>query len=295
MKISSFIERGSNQIKYGVVRHGRIFTPVKYFAKKYPTVRDVIEARIIDELDNVCKEFESDSYRINDVSLLPPIPNARRVICVGMNYKKEYPVDAPAPIPDNIVLFSKLEGTLVGHDRYLEMPPGEAAKTYDYEGEIVCVIGKAGRFIKAENALEHIEGFTILNDGSVRGWQKQSIHAGKNFANSGSCGPWMVTRNEFEDINSMHIQTRLNGITVQDATANEMLFPIHELIAYISNAIDLKPGDLISTGSPDGSGGSRNPKQFLQVGDQLEIEVSGIGMLRNKVCSLEYPNLINSG
>ncbi|MEM9776671.1 MAG: fumarylacetoacetate hydrolase family protein [Chloroflexota bacterium] len=256
--------------------------------KNYPTLRHVLEADALDQLAADCAQ-SNNQIPLSDVQLLPPIPNAQRIICVGVNYPKRYPVPneqgeiETMPPPENIILFAKLDGTLVGHGQPLELPLGPAANTFDYEGEITLVIGKGGRHIPAESAFEHVAGYTIMNDGSVRGWQKHSVHAGKNFANSGACGPWLVTADEIDDPFEMTLQTRLNGELVQDTVASEMVFSIPELIAYISHTIDLRPGDLIATGSPEGSGGSRIPQRFLRPGDELEISVSGVGTLKNRV------------
>ena len=187
------------------------------------------------------------------------------------------------PPPENIILFAKLPGTLVSHKQPLEIPMGKAAETFDYEGEIGVVIGKHGRHISESDALDYIAGYTIINDGSVRAWQKHSVHAGKNFANSGGCGPWMVTADAMPHYSEIALQTHLNGELVQDTTAKEMVFSIPQLIAYISHTIDLRSGDLIATGSPEGSGGSRQPQRFLRQGDLLEITVSGVGTLVNPI------------
>ena len=280
MKIVSF--RQDNIERYGVVINKVIITASNSFLNSYPTLRDVLHAEALDQLAEDTQGRDSD-YLLDDVQLLPPITNPERVFCVGINYPKRYPLDNPAPPPEHIILFAKLPGTLVGHGENLELPKGDAADTFDYEGEIGVVIGKAGRHISEEDALAYVAGFTIIDDGSVRGWQKHSIHAGKNFASSGSCGPWMVTADEIADLPSMRLSTRLNGETVQDTTVAEMVFSIPEVIAYISNTIDLRPGDLIATGSPEGAGGSRQPPRFLRTGDKLEIEVSGVGVLRNPV------------
>ncbi len=284
MKIASFTISNSEKILYGVVSSNHITLPSLRFFENYPSLRDVIEKNV---LDNLKKETEDSDivYELGNITLLPPIPNARRVICAGMNYPKIYPVKGAVTPPKNLLLFAKLEGTLVGHKAPLEVPMGKAADTFDYEGEIVLIIGKAGRHIKPEDAFEYIAGYTSMNDGSVRSWQTQSLHAGKNFANSGSCGPWMVTKDEINNSDELHIQTRLNGKLMQSAKAKDMLTPINELVSYISHTIDVKPGDLIATGSPDGSGGSLTPPRFLVSGDELEIEVSGIGVLKNTVGS----------
>jgi 2-keto-4-pentenoate hydratase/2-oxohepta-3-ene-1,7-dioic acid hydratase in catechol pathway len=205
------------------------------------------------------------------------------VICVGINYPKRHPVEGVLPPPEHITIFGKMEGTLVGHGEALEVPRGEAAATFDYEGEIVIVIGRGGRHIRRADALAHVAGYTIMDDGSVRGWQKQSLHAGKNFTRSGACGPWMTTADEIPDPSAMTLTTRLNGETVQHTPASAMIFPIPQVIEYVSHITELSPGDLISTGSPEGSGGSRQPQRFLVAGDRLEIEVSGIGTLANRI------------
>lgn len=282
MKIASFTMTNFDKPLYGVIKGDQIMAPKLGFLKKYPTLRDAIEADVLPQVEEMIVA-KNNGYNLTNVTLLPPVPNARRVICVGMNYPKIYPVKGAVSPPKNMLLFAKLEGTLVGHNTRLEIPMGEAAETYDYEGEIVLIIGKAGRYIKPEDVMGHIAGYTIMNDGSVRGWQTQSLHAGKNFANSGSCGPWMVTKDEIDDFSEMHIQTRLNGEVMQSAKAKDMLINIQELVSYISHTIDIKPGDLIATGSPDGSGGSLSPPRFLKRDDQLEIEVSGLGILKNTI------------
>ena len=187
------------------------------------------------------------------------------------------------PDPGNIVIFSRHSDTLVGYGTELERPRGEAAETFDFEGEIVAVIGKPGRFISSEDALQHVIGYSIMNEGSVRGWMKHSVHAGKNFHASGSWGPWITTVDEIDDFSSLKLETHVNGKLMQSASAADMIFSLSELIAYISNLTPLNPGDIIATGSPDGTGGSRNPFVFLKPGDCVEVSVERIGTLKNYV------------
>ena len=217
------------------------------------------------------------------VKFLPPIPDPARIVCVGVNYPKRYPLDASIGRPENIILFAKLPGTILGHGAGLEIPAGEAAGTFDYEGEIAAIIGKAGRHIAPEDAHEHIAGYTAFNDGSVRAWQKHSVHAGKNFAGSGACGPWMTTADEIDAPEAMTVTTRLNGLAVQHESASEIYFAIKDVIVSVPHLTPIEPGDIIATGSPDGSGGSRVPPRFLSSGDLVEIEVSGVGTLANQV------------
>lgn len=280
MKIASF--RHERIARYGVVNADGIVTVSDHFRNRYPTLRDLLGDDALQKLLEDTQGRDID-IPLDEVQLLPPVTNPRRIFCVGINYPKRYPLDNPAPPPEHIILFAKIPGTLVGHGESLEIPKGEAADTFDYEGEIGIVIGKAGRHIDEKDALDYIAGYTVINDGSVRGWQKHSVHAGKNFANSGACGPWVVTADEIADLPSMQLSTRLNGETVQNTTVAEMVFSIPEIIAYISHTIDLRPGDLIATGSPEGAGGSRQPPRFLRKGDVLDIEVSGVGVLHNPV------------
>ncbi|MEE4238774.1 MAG: fumarylacetoacetate hydrolase family protein [Anderseniella sp.] len=280
MKIAQF--RTNSRTGYGVVEDGGIIEPTDGFLAQYPDLRSVLkdegQAALAHDVDG-----RPPMIKLNDVHLLPPLAADNKVICVGINYRKKYPVEGAPPAPDHIVLFAKHHDALVGHGETLERPQGEAAATFDYEGEITLVIGKGGRHIPREKALEHVAGFTILDDGSVRGWQKHSLHAGKNFARSGGCGPWIVTADEIEDVGKMKLTTRVNGEIRQQTDVASMIFPLDELIAYISHMTPLNPGDLIATGSPEGAGGSFSPPKFLKSGDEIEITVSGVGTLRNVV------------
>lgn len=247
-----------------------------------PTIRAVLEAGALGQVAAWAKAREA-SVRLADVRFLPPLHDAEKVICIGVNYAKRYPLTGEMVTPEQISLFAKVPGALVGHLEPLEYPPEGPRETFDYEGELVLVIGKEGRHIPKEKAFEHIAGYTIMDDGSVRGWQKHSVTAGKNFFASGSCGPWMATADEIADPFAMTLSTRLNGEEVQSAAAGDMVFGIPELVSYVSTFAHLKPGDIVSTGSPEGSGGSRDPQRFLVPGDELEIEWSGVGVLRNAV------------
>ena len=280
MKIASY--QHSNCSGYGTVQGQGIIPASQAFRQRYPSLRHVLEAEALSELARDAQN-RSAELSFNDITFLPPIPNCQRIFCAGMNYPKRYPVAGDPPPPDNVVLFAKVAGTLVGHEQALEIPLGEAANTFDYEGEIVVIIGKGGRHIRREDAHKHIAGYTAMNDGSVRAWQKHSIHAGKNFANSGSCGPWMLTSDEVSDTQTLDLSVRLNGTTVQESSAERMFFSIAKLIAYTSHTIDLRPGDMIATGSPEGTGASQTPPRFLRSGDVIEVEVSRLGVLRNQV------------
>lgn len=285
MKLLSY--RRGERIGYGIVvseePDGPQIIPVDGdFARQFQSIRMVLEGNSLGSLRDWA-EVRSPSLSFEDIHFLPPLHDAEKVICIGVNYPKRHPVHGDVPPPEHISLFGKFEGSVVGHLEPLIYPSAPASETFDYEGELVLVIGKEGRFIPKENVFDHIAGYTILNDGSVRAWQQHSVAAGKNFFASGASGPWMVTADEIEDPFQMKLSTRLNGEEVQSTTVSEMIFDIPTLVNYVSTFLHLKPGDIVSTGSPAGAGGSRIPQRFLRPGDELEIEWSGIGVLRNKV------------
>ena len=280
MKLACYADDGAPRL--GVYTDAGIVPVAGDLAREYPSIRAVIErdgfAKIAAWADG-----RAPDHGLDDVEYLPPLHDAEKVICVGVNYPKRHPVHGEVPLPENITLFNKWAGALVGHNQPLIRPGGEAAETFDYEGELVLVIGRPCRAVPKEQAFDVIAGYTIMNDGSVRGWQKHSIPAGKNFTGSGASGPCFVSADEIEDPFAMRLTTRLNGEEVQTATPREMIFDIPTIINYVSTIVHLKPGDIIATGSPAGSGGSRQPQRFLVAGDELEIEWSGIGCLKNRV------------
>ena len=288
MKLVSY--RKGRGAAYGVVADGAdspaeaaTAIPIEGdFAEQYPSIRVVLEGQALEELESWA-EARKASVQLSDERFLPPLHDAEKVICIGVNYPKRHPVHGEIPPPENITMFIKVDGGLVGHLEPLEYPPEGPRDSFDYEGELVLVIGKEGRHIAKEKAFDHIAGYTIMDDGSVRDWQKHSVTAGKNFFASGGCGPWIVTADEIANPCAMQLSTRLNGEEVQSTTVSEMIFDIPTMVNYVSTLIHLRPGDIISTGSPAGSGGSRQPQRFLVPGDELEIEWSGVGILRNKV------------
>ena len=282
MKIARFTHAGRSG--YGVVVHdGSIAEPSAEFLASHPDIRSVLAADATPALaQNVAGQ--AARLKLAEVQLLPPLAPENKVICVGINYRKKYPLEGvPPPDPEHIILFAKHPEAMVGHGESLELPRGKAAETFDYEGEITLVIGRGGRHITREAALSHVAGYTILNDGSVRGWQKHSLHTGKNFARSGGCGPWIVTADEVGDPGKVTLSTRVNGELRQQTDVSQMIFALDELIAYISHFTPLNPGDLIATGTPEGAGGSFSPPKFLRAGDNIEISVSRVGTLNNRV------------
>jgi len=281
MKLASILYR--DEALYGQVKAGIFYPAPSALAVRYPTLKALIMGGALDQL-KLLPTDPSGGLNLDQVTFQTPIPDAGKIICVGMNYRKLYPVDGVAPPdPSNIIIFGKERETLIGHGQTLDIPTGDAAKSFDYEGEIAVVIGKSGRHIQEDAALEHVLGYSVLNDGSVREWQKHSIYAGKNFAGSGAWGPWICTADEIGDPAKLRLTTDLNGVRMQDTTADQMIYSIAAQISYASHLFTLAPGDVIATGSPDGTGGSRTPKRYLRAGDTLEITVSDVGCLRNTI------------
>jgi 2-keto-4-pentenoate hydratase/2-oxohepta-3-ene-1,7-dioic acid hydratase in catechol pathway len=281
MKLATIRHR--DQTLYGQVS-GDWFYPAEAALKtRYTTLKDLITDGALTQLA-AQQTRQEDGINLAHVSYLPPIPDPGKIICVGLNYHKPYPVDGVAPPnPSQIILFGKERDTLLGHQQKLETPAGPAAHSFDFEGEIAVIIGTGGRHITADDAMTHVLGYSIFNDGSVRDWQKHSIYAGKNFSGSGSWGPWITTADEIKNPATMSLTTHLNGQQMQNTTADQMIYSIAAQISYASHLYELQPGDIIATGSPDGTGGSRTPKRYLQEGDLLEIAVSGIGLLQNNI------------
>jgi len=281
MKLATIRHR--DQTLYGQVSSDWFYPAEAALKTRYTTLKDLITDGALTQLA-AQQTRQEDGINLAHVSYLPPIPDPGKIICVGLNYRKPYPVDGVAPPdPSQIILFGKERDTLLGHQQKLETPAGPAAHSFDFEGEIAVIIGTGGRHITADDAMTHVMGYSIFNDGSVRDWQKHSIYAGKNFSGSGSWGPWITTADEIKNPATMSLTTHLNGQQMQNTTADQMIYSIAAQISYASHLYELQPGDIIATGSPDGTGGSRTPKRYLQEGDLLEIAVSGIGLLQNNI------------
>lgn len=217
-----------------------------------------------------------------DITYLPTVTNPDKILCVGLNYKahQEETGRGGEGVP---TIFVRFAGAQTGHEQPMIRPTESA--TLDYEGEIAMVIGKSGRRIARSQALEHVAGFGIYNDGSVREFQRQTSQftPGKNFAGTGGFGPWMMTADEIGDLDEMEITTRLNGEVMQNAKAALLVHGFAELIEYCSTFIELVPGDVIVTGTPGGVGAARKPPVFMDDGDVIEVEVKPIGTLRNHI------------
>lgn len=222
-------------------------------------------------------------YRLDEVRYLPVIPNpAAKFLCIGINYRPHMQEMGREP-PEYPVVFVRFANSFVGHDEALIKP--RVSEKFDFEGELAVVIGKRARKVARGQALDHVAGYTCLNDGSLRDFQRHSgqFTPGKNFVASGSIGPWLVTRDEVPDPAALQLTTRLNGDIVQNESTGELIFGIPELIEYLSIWTELLPGDVIATGTPGGVGAGRTPPLWMQPGDTVEVEISNIACLRNRI------------
>ncbi|MHA7776789.1 fumarylacetoacetate hydrolase family protein [Roseibium sp. M-1] len=248
----------------------------------WPTLYDAIRAGGLPDLVAAAK---GKTVTHTDFTYEMVLPNAPRILCVGVNFpdrNAEYRDGSDQP--KYMSLFPRFASGFTGHDRPLIRPPEN--HTLDYEGEVAIVIGKAGRRIRAEDAYDHICALTLCNEGTIRDWvrhAKFNVTQGKNWDRSGSIGPWLVPFENAAQLDEARIQTRVNGELRQDDYLKRMTFPIREEIAYISTFMTLEPGDIIVTGTPTGAGARFDPPRYLKPGDVVEIEVEGIGTLRNGV------------
>ena len=219
-----------------------------------------------------------------DVTLLPPILGMEKVICIGANYA-DHAREMGGVAPELPVVFSKFPSSIVGPDSEIRLP--KISTKVDFEAELVVVIGVGGKHIARENAMNHVLGYCCGNDISARDWQKGKPGGqwllGKTFDNFAPLGPMIVTKDEIPDPHNLGIRLRLNGELMQDSNTSQLIFPIDYLISHLSQFMTLKPGDLIFTGTPPGVGAGRKPPLFLKPGDQVEVEIDGLGVLSNSV------------
>ena len=214
----------------------------------------------------------------------PLVHDTDMIYCVGLNYAKHI-AEMGRELPEYAALFPRTPRSQIGHDEPLILP--RVSEKLDYEGELAFVIGKGGRYIAESEALDHVAGYSCYNDGSLRDYQRHThqFMPGKNFWGTGAFGPWLVTPDEFGDVADHGITTRLNGEVMQSARFDDLLFGVARLISYISSFTQLLPGDVVITGTPGGVGTARKPPVYLKPGDVVEVEIDGIGVLRNCVVS----------
>lgn len=280
MRLVSFT-RANGTSSYGTTDGGTIWDAGAVLGEKYVDLRAVLAADAATELANVGEAIAFDS-----VTLLSPIPNPDKILCIGLNYMshiKETGRDKPK-FPS---IFTRYPSSIVGHGTPLVRP--KASDKFDYEGELAVVIGKECRHVSEADAWDVIAGYSCFNDGSIRDYQVHTSQfwPGKSFEASGSMGPWLVTRDEVADVTKETLTTRINGNVEQQTGIDDLAITIPEMIAYASTVIKLLPGDVIATGTPGGVGKFREPQLYLAPGMSADIEITGIGTLSNGVVDEE--------
>ena len=244
----------------------------------WPTHAEGLAAGV-GELESAIENCMQYAIVANEVRWLPPVTCSSKIICVGLNYGKHV-LESGKELPTHPSLFIRFPDSLVGHQQSIVVP--SVSEQLDYEGELAVVIGKPGRHIAVENAMDHVGGYTCMAENSVRDFQKhaQQVTPGKNFRHSGALGPWILTANSAPEVSALMLSTFVNEQRVQHDGCDQLIFSVPELIAYISSFTELRAGDVIATGTPEGVGMKRKPPLYLREGDTLTVEITGIGVLR---------------
>lgn len=284
MKLLSYEKDGRKG--FGLVKGDGVIDLVGRLEPGHQRMQDILEPEMLARVKEL--EGSAPDFSLSEIRYLPPIPDPSRLICIGLNYKNH--VDEARRVrgpmidtPTYPMVFFRNPASQVGHEENIVRP--KVSEQYDFEGEVAVIIGKGGRHIPAETALEHVAGYSCYNDGSIRDFQRHSTQwgPGKNFDRSGGFGPWIMTSDEIPDPSQMVLITRLNGEEMQHASVGDLIFDVPALVAYLSTVMELVPGDVIVSGTTGGVGGARVPPVWMKPGDVLEVEVQPVGVLRTPV------------
>lgn len=279
MRVISYTYQGA--AGYGIVVANGVIDASRRLSFTAPDLKSLLAGDGLGELHALAAETDAD-YSLADVRFEPVIPNPDKILCVGLNYQRhvEETGRSESKYP---TIFTRFASSLVGHGEPLIRP--SVSDKFDFEGELAIVIGRRGRHIPQTGALRHVAGYACFNDGSIRDYQRHGSQftPGKNFQGSGSFGPWLTTAEEISDPGNLTLETRLNGTVMQKAALAELIFPIPELISYCSTFTELMPGDVIATGTPGGVGFARQPPVYMNPGDVVEVDIDGLGILRNGI------------
>ena len=279
VKFASFKSNG--QSHYGAV-HDAGMAALDPLFPEWPTLFDAVKNNGISVLEEAAEgaDVSHENFEYDMV-----LPGVRRILCVGVNFpEREAEYKDESDSQKYMSLFVRFPSSFTGHNQPLIRPPEN--QTLDYEGEVAIAIGKGGRRISKAQSYDHITALTISNEGTIRDWvrhAKFNVTQGKNWDHSGALGPWLVPFKDAAQLDEARITTRVNGEVRQDDTLNRMVFSVRDIVAYVSTFMTLKPGDLIITGTPAGAGARFDPPRYLSPGDEVEIEVSSIGTLKNWV------------
>jgi 2-keto-4-pentenoate hydratase/2-oxohepta-3-ene-1,7-dioic acid hydratase in catechol pathway len=281
VRLASYLYRGSPS--YGAVLNGDIVDLKSRLA--LGSLRELLELGQLGAVERLLRSATAD-FSVEDVELLPPIPDSRKVLAVGLNFQAHRDearsarevLETPEP-----TVFTRFSDSQVGHGQGIVKPA--VAERFDYEGELALVIGRHAYRVSEAEALGHVAGYACFNDGTARDWQRHSSQwvLGKSHYHSGSFGPWLVTADEVDDLTAHTLTTRVNGEQRQHASFADLIFPISKLISYISQCTPLRAGDVIATGTPAGVGAALDPPRLLEIGDVVDVECSCVGTLRNVI------------
>jgi 2-keto-4-pentenoate hydratase/2-oxohepta-3-ene-1,7-dioic acid hydratase in catechol pathway len=282
MRLASYNARG--RTSFGAVVGDGVVDLRLRLGGRYATLLDVLRAGALPEVAEAIAGVRPD-YPLSELELLPPVMSPEKILCIGINYNRDAEYKGQNLHETGYrSMFFRTPGSLVGNNQPIILP--KESEQLDYEGEVAIVIGREGKKVPKEEALSYIAGLTLCNEGCLRDWMRHgkfNVTQGKNFDASGSLGPWMVTADELDPARNLHLTTKVNGEVRQDATTSMMIWSFAELIAYITRFTTLKPGDVIPSGTPVGTGMGFEPPRWLKAGDVVEINVPEIGTLKNTV------------
>lgn len=272
--------RQGNVARTGLVMNGRVID----VAAISPSLADLAAALTPDGLRILAALGARSAAALDlaEVTLLPPLALGARLFCTGLNYKTHV-AETGRDLPAQPSIFLRLAESVVGAGAAMIRPA--ASGHFDFEGELAVCIGSSAHRVSEAAALSYVAGYTCFNDGSLRDFQKFSVTAGKNFDASGAMGPWIVTADEIPDPTALVLATRLNGEEMQRSGTDMLIYPIPRLISFISQFVTLRPGDVIATGTPAGVGARRTPPLWMRPGDTIEVDISGVGVLRNPIAA----------
>ena len=277
MKLASYWVDGHPA--FGVVREDGVITVSERLGVRAASLKQALANDLLPQIAAAAAKARPD-HKLADITFLPVIPDPELIACAGINYRS-HASETGRDIPKQPSMFIRRANTLVGHEGAMVRP--NVSTHFDFEGELAVIVGRGGRHITAARALDHVAGYTCFVDGSVRDYQKFSVTAGKNFPATGPLGPWIVTRDEIPDPTRLTLTTRLNGVEMQHSATDLLIYSIPQIVAFCSDFTDLAPGDVIATGTPEGVGHRRTPPLWMKPGDVLEVEITGIGVLRNRI------------
>lgn len=245
------------------------------------SIKEALQGDTLGRISELAANQPAD-LSLQELTFLPVVPDPGKVICIGINYKKHL-TEMGRELPKYPWVFTRFADSFVGHGADMIRPA--VSENFDFEGELAVIISRSAHRVAEADAFDFVAGYCCFNDGSIRDYQRHSAQfiPGKNFLQSGSMGPWVVTKDEIEDVRNLELETRLNGEVMQSASTGDLIFDIPKLIEYCTTFTRLQPGDIIATGTPGGVGAARKPPVWMKPGDTVEVSISEIGVLRNTI------------